>query len=122
MKLANVSTEDLRRMSRGGLLRALAAEGADVNPYDAPISDFLDEIGETPRAGETVLDALLRLAREALTVEAKQKPKPKQKKPDDAAGMTGLSTRELAICKEIGVDPATYAINKARKEAAPRGR
>jgi hypothetical protein len=33
-----------------------------------------------------------------------------------------LSDRELAICKEIGVDPATYATNKARKEAAPRGR
>ena len=122
MKLANVSTEDLRRMSRGGLLRALAAEGEATNPYDLVISDFLDEIGEKPRASESLLDALLRLAREALTVEAKQKPKPKQKKPDDAAGMTGLSTRELAICKEIGVDPATYAINKARKEAAPRGR
>jgi hypothetical protein len=122
MKLSNVSTADLRRMSPGGLLRALAAEGADVNPYDAPIADLLAELGETRKPDETLLDALIRVVRaELLTDDAPKQPAPAKKKPDDAAGMTGLSTRELAICKETGVNPATYARNKARRDAARSG-
>jgi hypothetical protein len=107
---------DLHNLSGAGVLRALADAGHPVDERDIQVREALERYGIKLQSGDDPLTVLIESLGAALAESAK---KPKARTPDERGA--ALSQRELHVCRELGLNPATYAANRARRDAARQG-